>query len=188
MTALILKLTCYMYLLILLRNVRTLDSHLQLHLPQHKATQKQVLPGKIQYCHSEFECDDTAIREDQNFEETITADEISFLESDLTKVRKDVISVAGDVKRGSTNRMTIRRKEVFQDYLEARRKRWFTQGAILKISFAGEPAIDGGGPRREFFTGKKFVTFNQIWSNEYIMGRIVSVITYQIGRYTLLSQ
>ena len=126
-----------------------------------------MLPGKIQYCHSEFECDDTAIREDQNFEETITADEISFLESDLTKVRKDVIQkIKDNVKRGSTNRMTIRRKEVFQDYLEARRKRWFTQGAILKISFAGEPAIDGGGPSWEFFTGKKFVTFNQIWSNE----------------------
>jgi hypothetical protein len=41
--------------------------------------------------------------------------------------------------------------------LEARRKKWFTEGAVLKISFAGEPAVDGGGPRREFFTGKTFV-------------------------------
>jgi hypothetical protein len=28
----------------------------------------------------------------------------------------------------------------------------------LKINFAGEPAVDGGGPRREFFTGENFST------------------------------
>ncbi len=33
-------------------------------------------------------------------------------------------------------------------------KKWFKPEAIPKITFSGEPAVDGGGPRREFFTGE----------------------------------
>ena len=90
-------------------------------------------------------------------EETLTADELSVLESE-PEVRRDIIKkINSSLKRTSINRITIRRREAFQDYLEARRKKWFKEGAVLTISFAGEPAVDGGGPRREFFTGKTFV-------------------------------
>ena len=47
--------------------------------------------------------------------------------------------IKSNVKRASINRITIRRWEAFQDYLDSKRKKWFTEGAILKINFAGEP-------------------------------------------------
>ena len=42
---------------------------------------------------------------------------------------------------------------MFQDYIEARKKKWFNSRQTLKVTFIGEPAIDDGGPLREFFTG-----------------------------------
>ena len=35
-----------------------------------------------------------------------------------------------------------------------RKKSWFKANALLRVHFVGEEAVDGGGPRREFFTGK----------------------------------
>ena len=53
------------------------------------------------------------------------------------------------------NRLSIRRRYAFHDYLVARRKprRRFNPNGMLKISFIGEPAVDDGGPRREFYSG-----------------------------------
>ena len=100
------------------------------------------------------ECGDLVSIND-DCEETLTADELSITESDPAEGRKSIIQkIKDNVKRTSINRITIRRREAFQDYLDSRRKKWFTDGGILKINFAGEPAVDGGGPRREFFTGK----------------------------------
>ena len=42
---------------------------------------------------------------------------------------------------------------MFQDYIEARKKKWFNSRQTLKVTFIGEPAIDDGGPLQEFFTG-----------------------------------
>lgn len=57
-----------------------------------------------------------------------------------------------------SNRLSIRRRYAFQDYLAARRKpkRKFNPKAMLKITFIGEPAVDDGGPRREFFSGRPY--------------------------------
>ena len=50
-------------------------------------------------------------------------------------------------------RISIRRKSVFKDYLETAKKPWFNGRRMLKVTFIGEPAVDDGGPRREFFSG-----------------------------------
>ncbi|XP_046845033.1 uncharacterized protein LOC124438863 [Xenia sp. Carnegie-2017] len=60
--------------------------------------------------------------------------------------------IQDNVNRLFTNRVTIRRRLAFADYVDARKRKWFAEGGNLKICFAGEPSIDGGGPRREFFT------------------------------------
>lgn len=54
-----------------------------------------------------------------------------------------------------TNRIAVRRKFLWDDYVTARKKPWFKTGAALRIHFIGEPAVGGGGPSREFFTGNK---------------------------------
>jgi hypothetical protein len=95
----------------------------------------------------------------QDLEETLTADEDGIL-TDPIEARRDVIQKLKDnVYRSSTNRIAIRRREAFTDYSYAQRKKWFTEGAMLKINFVGEPSVDGGGPRREFFTGNVLIPF-----------------------------
>ena len=71
---------------------------------------------------------------------------------------EDVVSRANkvvDVK--AVNRVSIRRRFVFKDYLAAREKlkqgKRFDHKGQLKITFIGEPAVDDVGPRREFFSG-----------------------------------
>ena len=59
-----------------------------------------------------------------------------------------------NVKNTLINCVTIRRRFAFQDYMDARQKAFFKPEGLLKVCFTGEPAIDGGGPRREFFTGR----------------------------------
>ena len=52
------------------------------------------------------------------------------------------------------NRYHIRRKTMFDDYVSARERcKWMKPENKLKVSFIGEPGLDGGGPRREFLTG-----------------------------------
>lgn len=38
---------------------------------------------------------------------------------------------------------------MFQDW----KKKWFNSRQPLKVTFSGEPAIEDGGPLREFFIG-----------------------------------
>ena len=60
-----------------------------------------------------------------------------------------------NVDKSQTNKVSVRRSHTFQDYAEKRKKpkRLFKENAMLKVTFYGEPAVDDGGPRREFFTG-----------------------------------
>jgi hypothetical protein len=53
------------------------------------------------------------------------------------------------------NRINVQRKSVLDDYILKRtRCSWFSPQNKIKVIFMGEPAIDDGGPRREFFAGK----------------------------------
>ena len=55
-----------------------------------------------------------------------------------------------DADKSQTYRITIRRSEVWKDALR-NFKRPFDTSQHLRITFLGEPAVDDGGPRREFF-------------------------------------
>ena len=51
-------------------------------------------------------------------------------------------------------RVNIRRKHIWSDFKQARKKFNLVPSNKIKIVFLGEPAVDDGGPRREFFSGK----------------------------------
>ena len=72
---------------------------------------------------------------------------------------KDVVSCANKkVDMKTVNRVSIRRRFVVKDYITAREKMMqrnrFNPTGLLKITFIGEPAVDNGGPWREFFSGR----------------------------------
>ena len=53
---------------------------------------------------------------------------------------------------GSPQRLTVSRDCIFEDSIAFFKKRNFDFSLPIKITFEGEPAIDGGGPVREYFT------------------------------------
>lgn len=57
-------------------------------------------------------------------------------------------------------RLNVRRKHIWTDFKEARLKGKVTPCDQVKIVLIGEPAIDDGGPRREFFSGTIY-TYNK---------------------------
>lgn len=73
---------------------------------------------------------------------------------DLTAINATVSHLKSLNSSTATNRIWVRRRSTFNDYMEARKKKWFQPKGMLKVTFVGEPAADQGGPRREFFTGK----------------------------------
>ena len=50
-------------------------------------------------------------------------------------------------------RVNIRRKHIWSDFKQARKKFNLVPSNKIKVVFLGEPAVDEGGPRREFFSG-----------------------------------
>ncbi|XP_028413666.1 G2/M phase-specific E3 ubiquitin-protein ligase-like [Dendronephthya gigantea] len=50
------------------------------------------------------------------------------------------------------SRLTVSRETIFSDCIAFFKQRRFDFTKPLKVTFEGEPAIDGGGPKREFFT------------------------------------
>ena len=51
-------------------------------------------------------------------------------------------------------RVNIQRKHICSDFKQARKKFNLVPSNKIKIVFLREPAVDDGGPRREFFSGK----------------------------------
>ena len=82
-------------------------------------------------------------------------------EANLETVKNTVCSLRSLCQCELTNRLSIRRRLIFKDYMDARKKKWFKPKALVKVTFIGEPAVDDGGPRREFFTGKCTCSFIQ---------------------------
>lgn len=48
-------------------------------------------------------------------------------------------------------RIHVRRSQLFSDAMRAFSKTTFEESKMLKVVFVGEPSVDDGGPRREFF-------------------------------------
>ena len=73
----------------------------------------------------------------------------------LEKIKEVVSNLRQYVDMENINRISIRRRYAYQDYLAAvarqKKRRRFNQNGMLKVTFIGEPAVDDGGPRREFF-------------------------------------
>ena len=77
----------------------------------------------------------------------------SIPQNDQMEKMKDLINECASNVEEVKIRINVRRKEVFNDYLTASQKQWFNNKRLFKITFVGEPAVDDGGPRREFFSG-----------------------------------
>ena len=74
-------------------------------------------------------------------------------DNDMGQIHEAINKIRTVIGSEITNRISIRRSSAFQDYVAARKKKWFHLKGSLKVTFIGEPAVDEGGPRREFFTG-----------------------------------
>ncbi|XP_067027006.1 uncharacterized protein [Acropora muricata] len=74
------------------------------------------------------------------------------LDINLETLRNEVSNLRRLCQCELTNRVSIRRRLIFQDYMDTRKKKWFKPKAMLKVTYVGEPAVDDGGPKREFFT------------------------------------
>ena len=81
------------------------------------------------------------------------ASEGSEHEGNMLQLKEVVKTLQQNGDSGKKTRIRIRRKSIFQDYSEASKKKWFNSRQPLKVIFIGGPAIDDGGPLREFFTG-----------------------------------
>ena len=55
-------------------------------------------------------------------------------------------------------RVTVRRKKIWDDFKRSR-DRYYTPDRILKVTFSGEPVVDSGRPKREFFAGIVLFSF-----------------------------
>ena len=52
--------------------------------------------------------------------------------------------------------VTVRRGSIWNDFKRVR-ERYYRPECMLKVTFSGEPAIDTGGPKREFFAGESYI-------------------------------
>lgn len=67
---------------------------------------------------------------------------------------KEEICHLGAQMKGETIRVTVRRKQLWHDFRRAR-DTIYSPSQPIKVTFCGEPAIDDGGPKREFLCGMR---------------------------------
>ena len=73
-------------------------------------------------------------------------------------MKEEIGNLATNVKDDEI-RVTVRRKHLWWDFTRARNE-YFCPTNTIKVTFCGEPAIDDGGPKREFFTGGQSLIFD----------------------------
>ena len=67
---------------------------------------------------------------------------------------KDIAKNVSEQISPATSQINDRKGRLFDDYVETRKKfPWFKTNGQIKVTFMGEPAIDTGGPKREFLSG-----------------------------------
>ena len=66
---------------------------------------------------------------------------------------KEQIKTHSTILSTELTRINVRRRFLLEDFKNARKRRVHPL-SNLKITFVGEPSIDDGGPKREFFCGK----------------------------------
>ena len=95
---------------------------------------------------SNVSSEEEAMQQDCIVEEKVTPHETRRRIKDI--LGKLECNVVPDSKR-----LHVRRKTIWSDYLDYRKKKWVKKDSFLTLVFVGEPAVDDGGPRREFFAG-----------------------------------
>ena len=73
--------------------------------------------------------------------------------NETVSIKEVVHALINNMSDRKPCRLNIRRKVIWSDFKEARQKGIIGAADHVKIVFIGEPAIDDGGPRREFFSG-----------------------------------
>ncbi|XP_028394535.1 uncharacterized protein LOC114518737 [Dendronephthya gigantea] len=77
-----------------------------------------------------------------------------YVELSDTSSLKNVAQQLADihVKKEQPRKVNVRRKHLWIDFKEAKKKWNLTANTPIRVVFLGEPAVDDGGPKREFFS------------------------------------
>jgi hypothetical protein len=82
--------------------------------------------------------------------------ESSSNDGSATTIVECLATLRRNVKEEIT-KIYVRRKRLWEDFVHVTKScKWFQPQNNIKVTFIGEPAIDDGGPKREFFTGKYY--------------------------------
>ena len=66
---------------------------------------------------------------------------------------KDILSELRNNTPSTVSKFQVRRKAPWADFEREFKKKWFDGKKNFSVTFTGEEGIDGGGPKREFFSG-----------------------------------
>ena len=73
------------------------------------------------------------------------------LQKSLSRMHSKISSKELVVKSDAVQRIIVRRSNLWEDSLKQFIK-GLSYNKTIKVTFVGEPAVDSGGPRREYFT------------------------------------
>ena len=126
-----------------------------------------------------------AVCDDEDNAQAIDSDSETPLDGDCRhgdlqqRIKSEIGSLATSFVSVEQVRLSVRRKNIWDDLKKAARKR-IAPTNNLKIVFLGEPAIDDGGPKREFFSGVGYVQYYFQMSNNYIQPKLCYKKTYNL--------
>ena len=75
-------------------------------------------------------------------------------EEDVLSQKQELIGLINEQKNAKTEILKCRRDFLWEDFIGHCRKSWTDPRNNLVVTFLTESAVDTGGPKREFFTGK----------------------------------
>ena len=106
--------------------------------------------------------DDKEVSGDNNVDsEKEESNTIKITDMSKDEVKQNLIDEISQLAKAhlvneTPKRITVRRKAIWEDFKHELHSK-ITPTTRLKVVFAGEPAVDDGGPRRELFSGKRFI-------------------------------
>ena len=112
------------------------------------------------------EVEDSVANGDKSFkvEESLTVPEVN----ETVSMKEEVPALINNMSVGKPRRLNIRRKLIWSDFKEAHQKGIIGAANHIKIIFIREPAIDDGGPRREFFSGMPIVKWSGVRQSKMV--------------------
>ncbi|KAJ7391379.1 hypothetical protein OS493_018422 [Desmophyllum pertusum] len=92
------------------------------------------------------------------------------------ELKEEISNLAGNIKEEEV-RVTVRRNHLWWDFTRARNDYYSPLNAI-KITFSGEPAIDDGGPKREFLYSEALCMEQALHSAKSILVTINEMLEF----------